>query len=67
MDDDTFKTLPNWVALKRKISVKEAAALNNVSTDTFLRHYRHLVRKISPRRSVVTLADALAIGEAETA
>jgi hypothetical protein len=63
----TITGTPTALDLQRKISVKEAAALNNVSTDTFLRHYRHLVRKISPRRSVVTLADALAIGEAETA
>jgi hypothetical protein len=45
--------------LNRKISVREAAALNDVSEDTFKRCYRHLIRKIGPRRNVVMLADAI--------
>lgn len=53
---------PGWLALKRKISVKEAADLNNISKDTFKRKYRHLIKKISPRRDAVELGDALAIG-----
>jgi hypothetical protein len=51
-----------WLALKRKISVREAAKLNNVSEDTFRRRYPHLIRKISPRRQAVELGDALAVG-----
>lgn len=47
---------------KRKISVQEAAALNDIHESTFRRHYSHLIRKISPRRDVVELGDALAVG-----
>jgi hypothetical protein len=54
--------LPDWLALRRKISVREAAELNDVSEDTFRRRYRHLIKKISPRRDAVELGDALAIG-----
>jgi hypothetical protein len=54
---------PDWLALRRKISVKEAAELNDVSEDTFRRRYQHLIRKISPRRDAVELGDALAVGQ----
>ena len=62
-----FAKLPEELALRRKISVKEAAELNNLSEDTFRRRYRHLIQKISPRRQAVELGDALAIGKEETA
>jgi hypothetical protein len=58
---------PDWLRLRTKISVSEAARLNGVSTDTFKRRYRHLIVKISPRRDVVTLGDALAIGKDDAA
>jgi hypothetical protein len=45
--------------LRRKITVREAAELNGVSEDTFKRAYRHLIRKIGPRRLAVELGDAL--------
>ena len=45
--------------LKRKITTKEAAELNGVSEDMFKRHYRHLIRKIGPRRLAVVLGDAI--------
>ena len=53
--------LPSLSALEleQHISVREAAALKGVSEDTFLRHYKHLVRKVSPRRSTVKLRDLL--------
>ena len=60
MDDQTN---PNWLELRRKVSVKEAARINNVSVDTFKRRYPHLIKKISPRRDAVELGDALAIGQ----
>ena len=44
--------------LKRKITTREAAELNGVSEDMFKRHYRHLIRKIGPRRLGVELGDA---------
>ena len=58
---------PNWLALRRKISVKAAADLNNLSEDTFRRHYRHLIKDVSERRQAVELGDALAIGDEKTA
>jgi hypothetical protein len=63
----TITGTPTALDLQRKISVKEAAALNNVSEDTFKRHYSHLIKKISPRRAVVALSDALAVGDANSA
>jgi hypothetical protein len=59
----TIVGAPTVLDLERKISVREAAALNNISEDTFHRHYRHLVKQISPRRGVVRLGDALALGD----
>jgi hypothetical protein len=47
--------------LKRKISTREAAELNGVSEDMFKRHYRHLIRKIGPRRLAVELGDAISL------
>jgi hypothetical protein len=44
---------------KRKISTKQAAELNGVSEDFFKRNYRHLIRKIGPRRNAVELGDAI--------
>jgi hypothetical protein len=45
--------------LKRKITTRQAAELNGVSEDMFKRHYRHLIRKIGPRRLAVELGDAI--------
>ena len=44
---------------RRKINVREAAALNDLSEATFRRHYRHLIHKITPRRDAVALCDAI--------
>jgi hypothetical protein len=52
--------------LKRKISVKQAAELNDVSEDTFRRHHRHLIIKVSPRRDAVTLDDAINLPPPDT-
>ena len=63
----TESTKPDWLALRQKISVRQVAALNDVSEDTFRRRYPHLIKKISWRRHAVELGDALAVGnEAET-
>ena len=53
---------PDWLARKKKISVKEAAELNNVSEDTFRRRYPHLIKKVSARRDAVETGDALDVG-----
>jgi hypothetical protein len=58
---------PDWLALRKKIRVAEAAKLCDLSEDSFRRHYRHLIHKITPRRDVVTLADALNVGSAQKA
>jgi hypothetical protein len=54
--------LSNELAPRRKISVRDAAELNDLSEDTFRRRYPHLIKHVSPRRRAVDLADALAIG-----
>jgi hypothetical protein len=59
--------LPPDLAAKRKVSVREAAALNDMSEDTFRRNYSHLIKDVSPRRQAVDLGDALAIGSKEVA
>jgi hypothetical protein len=46
--------------LERNVSVTEAAQIKGISTDTFKRRYRHLIRKISERRNAVKLRDLLA-------
>jgi hypothetical protein len=56
------QTEPRWLELKRKISVPRAAALNDMSPDTFRRRYPHLIKRVSPRRDAVELGDALAVG-----
>ena len=58
----TEPAAPSWLELRKKISVKEAAEINDVSEDTFRRRYRHLIKKISARRDAVELGDALAVG-----
>ena len=52
---------PPGLNLKQKISVKKAAELNDISEDSFRRHYSHLIRYITPRRGVVELGDAYAL------
>ena len=62
MDDPN---LTRWLALRRKIPVIEAARINDLSEDSFRRHYPHLIKKVSPRRDAVELGDALAIGQSK--
>lgn len=45
--------------LRKKISLDEAAKLNNVSSATFRRTYGHLFHRIGKRRLAITLADAI--------
>jgi hypothetical protein len=49
------------LALKIKVSVPTAAAINNVHAATFKRKYPHLIRKISKRREAVELGDAITL------
>jgi hypothetical protein len=48
---------------RQKIKVKEAAALNAISEDTFRRYYSHLIKQVAPRCQSVELGAALNIGE----
>jgi hypothetical protein len=43
---------------RQKISVKEAAELNNVSEASFRRHHSDLIKQVSPNRQAVDLGDA---------
>jgi hypothetical protein len=49
------------LALKIKVSVPTAAAINNVHAATFKRNYPHLVRKTGKRREAVELGDAITL------
>jgi hypothetical protein len=55
------EALPKLSALdlERHVSVPEAAALKGISPDTFKRHFAHLIRKPSPRRTTVKLRNLL--------
>jgi hypothetical protein len=57
----TATKLPQLSALdlEKHVSVPEAAEFKNISVDSFRRHYRHLIRKVSPRRDAVKLRDLL--------
>jgi hypothetical protein len=57
--------LPEAVALRRKITVNEAAALVGVHEDTFRKHFSHLIQRVGPRLDRVRLGDALAVGESK--
>ena len=58
-----FPALPEAVALRRKITVPEAAAIVGVHEDTFRKHFSHLIQKVGPRLDRVRLGDALKVGE----
>ena len=62
--DTTSKSKINLADLtplerKRRIKVKEAAALNSMHVTTFKRNYRHLIERVGKRMDVVTIEDAL--------
>ena len=53
---------PAWLARKRKIPVKRAAALAGMSEDTFRKKYPELIKKVSRRLHLVELGKVLEIG-----
>lgn len=53
--------------LRRKITTKQAAELNGICEDVFIQNYRHLIKKIGPRRNGVELGDAINLPPAQTA
>jgi hypothetical protein len=58
--DDTKRHRPfSALELEGFIKVHEAAKLRGISPDIFKRHFRHLIRQLSPRRQGVKLSDAL--------
>jgi len=46
---------------RKKISVRKAAEIANMSEPTFRRHYSHLIKQLSPGIQAVTLGDVLDI------
>ena len=57
--------LPEAIALRRKISVQQAASMIGVHEDTFRKHFPHLIRRVGPRLDRVTLGAVLAIGQSK--
>jgi len=46
---------------ERVITVAEASRMNSISTDTFMRRFRHLVVRVTDKRVGVKMKDALSI------
>jgi hypothetical protein len=42
---------------RRMVPVPQAAEIKAISEDSFRRHFRHLIRQITPRRQAVMLGD----------
>lgn len=55
---------PSVLELERILTMPEICALTGLSRDSIQRHYRHLLRQLSPRRVGMKLRDALTIGSA---
>jgi hypothetical protein len=57
----TTDELLTAVERKRMVPVPWAAEFNSISTDTFTRKYRHLIKQVSDGRVAVELGDVLDI------
>jgi hypothetical protein len=44
---------------RRMIPVPQAAEMKAISEDSFRRHFKHLIRQITPRRQGVMLGDLI--------
>src|SRR6516225_10194746 len=55
-------TVARVLELERLITLREASELTSMSVDSLTRHYRHLIRHLSPRRPAMRLGDVLQIG-----
>jgi len=55
--------LPDSLALRRKIKVKEAAALNGIHEDTYRKHFAETIIHLGDRLDVVELGVALSLGQ----
>lgn len=71
---------PDWVKLRSIVPLRAGRAgaggaeqqhsveqITGLHRDTIKRGYPHLIKKLSPRRTGMTLADALAIANGEAA
>jgi hypothetical protein len=58
--------LPREIELERIVSLDDAAKISGISRDGLQRHYRHLIRQLSPRRIGMKLKDVIAIGSAQS-
>ena len=59
--------LPEVLALRRRIAVKQAAAILDIHEDTFRKHFGDLIRRVGPRLERVEIGDVLKIGQSKTA
>ena len=57
---------PTAFDLDQMLDLKETAALVGLSPDSIKRHYRHLIRRLSPGRVGIRMRDALAIGNPDS-
>jgi hypothetical protein len=55
--------LPEALALRRKIKVKQAAALVGMHEDTYRKNFGHTIIHLGPRLDVVELGVALSLGQ----
>jgi hypothetical protein len=58
--------LPREIELERIVSLDDAAKIIGISRDGLLRHHRHLIRQLTPRRIGMKLKDVIAIGSPES-
>jgi hypothetical protein len=58
----TIYPLPEWLRLRQKIRVSEAARLNAMHEDTYRKEHADTIKKVSERVEAVELGDALAVG-----
>jgi hypothetical protein len=54
------------IELERQVPLAEAARLTDLTVKTLERHYRHLIRRLSPRRRAMKLRDVITIGHGQS-
>jgi hypothetical protein len=61
MDDCTVDRQPSWLELRSAVPLSEVEKITSLDRDSLIRHYSHLIVRVSPRRLAMRLQDALAI------
>jgi hypothetical protein len=57
---------PDDLALRRVVTLRQAAEMSSLSEDTLRRRYAELIIKLSPRRSGMRLSDVLSLGQSKS-